>query len=51
MGLSLVVCALWTGIDAARAPITRVFVRWVATAVLISGGLGSGHEGTGEPAR
>ena len=40
MGLSLLACAVWAGTDARRAPITRVLIRWVATAVVISGGLG-----------
>ncbi len=40
MGLSLIASAVWSAIDARRAPILRVLTRWVATAVVVGCGLG-----------
>jgi hypothetical protein len=40
MGLSLLAAAVWSAIDARRAPTSRVLTRWVATAFVVGGGLG-----------
>ena len=40
MGLSLLTAAGWSAIDARRAPMRRVVTRWVATGVVVGGGLG-----------
>jgi hypothetical protein len=39
MALSLLAAALWSAVDAWRAPRRRVFLRWLATAVVVGGGL------------
>ena len=44
MGLSLLAGAVWSGIDAQRAPAGRVLTRWVATAFVVGCGLGLGLE-------
>ena len=40
MGLSLLASSLWAAIDARRDPTLRVLMRWLATAVVVSVGLG-----------
>ena len=40
MFLSLLTATAWTAIDARRAPIGRVLVRWVAITVVVGAGLG-----------
>jgi len=40
MGFSLLASALWSAIDARRAPTSRVLARWVAAAFVVGGGLG-----------
>jgi len=40
MFLSMLTATVWAAIDAWRAPIGRVLVRWVAIAVVVGGGLG-----------
>jgi hypothetical protein len=40
MGLSMLAAAVWSAIDARRAPISKVLTRWVATAFVVGGGLG-----------
>jgi hypothetical protein len=42
MGLSWLTAAVWSAIDARRATIRRVLLRWAATAVVLGGGLGLG---------
>ena len=39
MALSMLAAALWAAIDALRAPIRTVLIRWIATAFVIGGGL------------
>ena len=40
MLLSLLTAAVWSAIDASRAPTGRVLIRWVAIVVVVGGGLG-----------
>jgi hypothetical protein len=40
MALTLLAAALWSAVDAHRTPFARVIIRWVATAVVASAGLG-----------
>ena len=40
MFLSLLTATVWAAIDAWRAPIGRVLIRWVAITVVVGGGLG-----------
>lgn len=40
MGLSLLAAAVWSAIDARRAPTSSVLTRWVATAFVVGCGLG-----------
>jgi hypothetical protein len=40
MALTLLAAALWSAVDAHRAPFARVIIRWIATAVVASAGLG-----------
>lgn len=40
MALSLLAAAVWSAIDARRTPTRRVLIRWVATGVVVGGGLG-----------
>ena len=42
MGLSLLASAVWSAIDARRAPTRRVITRWIAIAFVVGGGLGVG---------
>ena len=39
MGLSLLAAAVWSAIDAGRAPVIRVLIRWVAIAFVVGCGL------------
>ena len=39
MALSLLASTLWAAIDALRAPIRTVLIRWIATAFVVGGGL------------
>ena len=40
MLLSLLTAAVWSAIDASRAPTGRVLIRWVTIVVVVGGGLG-----------
>ncbi len=40
MALSLLAVAIWSAIDARRAPTARVITRWVATAIVVGASLG-----------
>ena len=52
MALSLLAAAIWSAIDARRAPTARVIIRWVATAVVVGAsiGLASTLSAPGSPA-
>ena len=39
MALSLLAAAIWSALDARRAPTRRVLPRWVAVVLVVSGGL------------